>query len=165
MIDFYETPEQQNNIAGLATLICGVSGMGLFLASNYILYPSLAQMVALGLLVVCVMMAARWQTRFRYRIGEDVQDGTIELAVVQLRGKKTTTLCRLSLKDLREIERCTSENRDACKQKYHADKVHNYCRDVLPATSVYLHFEEAGQRIILRLQASEEFISLLEQYR
>ena len=34
MIDFYETPERQNNIASLATLLCGIGGIVLFAAAK-----------------------------------------------------------------------------------------------------------------------------------
>ncbi len=162
MIDFYETPERQNNIASLATLIGGIAGIVLFAASNYIPYPSVAQIIGMVLLVIAVMMAVRWQTRYRYRVSEDAEDGTVELSVVRLRGNKTMTLCRLALRDLREIDPCTPEDRKEHKQKYSADKIYNYCPDVLPAKSVYLHFEEAGQRIVLFLQASEEFLTRMK---
>ena len=162
MIDFYEMPERENSIASLSTLICGITGFVLFAAANYIPYPSVAQMIGIVLLVIAVMMAVRWQTRYRYRVSEDTEDGTVELSVVRLRGNKTMTLCRLALRDLREMDACTPENRKECKQKYHADKIYNYCPDVLPQRSVYLHFEEAGQKIVLCLQASEEFLTRLK---
>ena len=162
MIDFYETPERENNIASLATLLCGIGGIVLFAAANYIPYPSITQMVGLVLLVICVMMAVRWKTNYRYRIGEDAEDGTVELSVIRLRGKKTMTLCRLALRDLREIDPSNPEDRKAHKQKYSGDKIYNYCSDVLPRRATYLHFEENGNRIILCLQASEEFLIKLK---
>jgi hypothetical protein len=162
MIDFYETPERQNNIASLATLLCGIGGIVLFAAANYIPYASLPQSVAVVLLVVAVMMAVRWQTSYRYRISEDSEDGTVELCVLRLRGKKTMTLCRLALRDLREIDPVTSVDRKEHKKKYSADKIYNYCPDVLPDRAVYLHFEENGNRIILCLQASEEFVTRMK---
>ena len=59
MIDFYETPERENSIASLSTLICGITGFVLFAAANYIPYPSVAQMIGIVLLVIAVMMAVR----------------------------------------------------------------------------------------------------------
>jgi hypothetical protein len=91
-------------------------------------------------------------------------DGQDELAVIQIKGKKTVTVCRLLLRDLREINLVTSANEKSLKEKYRADRIHNYCPDLCPARSVYLLFEENGQRIALRLQAGEEFLSYLKRY-
>jgi hypothetical protein len=64
----------------------------------------------------------------------------------------------------REIEHQTPENRDALKKKYadQKDVVHAYCVDFLPADSYYLRFDDGGDRVVIRLQASRELIALFE---
>ena len=108
------------------------------------------------------LCAARAVIGYTYRLQRDEGDGRDELAVVQIKGKRTVTVCRLLLSDVRAWDVVTSANEKEIKNKYRADRVHNYCPDLCPARSVYLLFEENGERIVLRLQAGEEFLSRLK---
>ena len=72
------------------------------------------------------------------------------------------TVCRLLVTDLKEIDVVTPENEKELRAKDRADRVHALCPDLCPVRSVYLMFEENGNRIVLRLQASEELLLRLK---
>ena len=52
---------------------------------------------------------------------------------------------------------------DALKKKYAITqtRVHNYCVDVLPPYSVYVRFDDGGNRIVIRLQPSNHLLEVL----
>lgn len=164
MIYYSETPKRQNRLSAVIAFCCAIAGLVLLTFSRYLPYTSLIQMISLIAWIVAIYMAARAVMGYTYRLQRDEGDGQDELAVIQIKGKKTVTVCRLLLRDLREIDLVTSANEKSLKEKYHADRIHNYCPDLCPARSVYLLFEENGQRIALRLQAGEEFLSYLKRY-
>jgi hypothetical protein len=164
MISYSETPKRQNRLSAVIALCCAIAGLVLLTFSRYLPYTSLIQMISLIAWIVAIYMTARAVMGYTYRLQRDEGDGQDELAVIQTKGKKTVTVCRLLLRDLREIDLVTSANEKSLKEKYRADRIHNYCPDLCPARSVYLLFEENGQRIALRLQAGEEFLSYLKRH-
>ena len=162
MIYYSETPKRQNRLSAVIAFCCAIAGLVLLTFSRYLPYTSLIQMISLIAWIIAIYMAARSVIGYTYRLQRDENDGKDELAVEQIKGKRTITVCRLLVSDLREMDVVTSVNKDAIKDKYRADRVHNYCPDLAPSRSVYLLFEENGQRIVLHLQAGEEFLSRLK---
>ena len=162
MIYYHETPKRQNKLSAVLSLCCAVAGLLLLTFARHMPYTSLIQMLSLIFWVVAVYMAARSVIGYTYRLQRDENDGKDELAVVQIKGKRTVTVCRLLLSDLREWDAVSSANEKEFKEKYRTDRIHNYCVDLAPSRSVYLLFEENGVRIVLRLQAGEEFLSRLK---
>lgn len=162
MIYYSETPKRQNRLSAVIALCCALAGLVLLTVSRYLPYTSIVQMLSLVFWVVAVYMAARACLRYTYRLQRDEGDGKMELAVVQIKGKQTVTVCRLLLSDLCEIDVVTPTNGKELTEKYRADRIHNYCVDLSPSRSVYLLFEENGERIVLRLQTEEEFLSRLK---
>ena len=160
-----EQPTRQNRVLPVlaaALLLCGAL---LFIASNYLpSLPSLMQALAVSLLIVGILLVGQYQTHFIYRIEPDVRGGEgHDLVVIQRKGRREQTVCRLGVEDVREIEEQTPDNRETIKKKYAAQKdtVHSYCVDLLPERSQYLRFDDGGDRVVIRLQASAQLIELL----
>ena len=162
MIYYSETPTRQNKLSAVLALCCAVAGVALLSFSRYLPYVSLVQTAAFVLCIVAVSLAARACLRYTYRLQRDEGDGKDELAVIQIKGKRSVTVCRLLVTDLKEIDVVTPENEKGLRAKYRADRVHALCPDLCPPRSVYLLFEESGNRIVLRLQASEELLLRLK---
>ena len=162
MIYYSETPTRKNKWSAVLALCAAIAGVVLLSFSRYLPYASLVQTAAFVLCIVAVSMAARACLRYTYRLQQDERDGKDELAVIQIKGKNTVTVCRLLVTDLREIDVVTPENEKELRAKYRADRVHVLCPDLCPPHSVYLLFEENGNRIVLRLQASEELLLRLK---
>ena len=161
-----EQPQHQNRVTLVLTLACMLGGITLFASSMYVpQFPALLQTVALLLLVGGVALVGFYQTHYIYRIEPDSRgvEG-YDFVVVQVKSRRESVVCRLSLGDVRGVERQTSENRDAIKKKYvdQGSTVHSYCVDILPESSQYITFDDGGEMVVIRLQASEKLLALLE---
>ena len=165
-MQYSEQPTRQNRILFVLCWATMLGGIALFVGSLYRpSYPAALQFAGVGLLVASILLIGWYQTRYTYRIEPDPRGGEgHDLVVVQHKGRRETVVCRLGVEDVREIEHQTPEGRDALK-KQHADAgdtVHTYCVDLLPADSYYLRFDDGGDRVVIRLQASKELIAILE---
>ena len=162
-----EQPQRQNNTTLVLTWLCLVGGAALFAASMYAsAFPAALQLIGVLLLVAGILLVGVYQTHYIYRIEPDSRgiEG-YDFVVVQVKSRKEQTVCRLGLADVRGIERQTPENRDEIKKKYAEQKqaVHSYCVDILPAHSQYVTFDDGGNIVVVRLQASERLMEILEQ--
>ena len=162
-----EQPARTNRTLLVAIWLLLSAGVVLFGASLYLPeFPAVLQLVGVGMMTVAILLVGRYQTRYTYRVEDDPRGGEgHDLVVVEHRGRRETVVCRLGVEDVREIERQTVENRDELKKKYaqQHDAVHAYCVDVLPAESQYVRFDDGGDRIVIRLQASPALLSILER--
>lgn len=161
-----EQPTHTNKIM-LAVIFVSVScGILLFVAAMYQpSLPAVTQLVGVAFMTVGIALVGHYQTRYTYRVEDDPRGGDgHDFVVVQMRGRREIVVCRLGLEDVREIEHQTPENRSALKKKHAEakDEVHSYCVDLLPAESQYLRFDDGGNRVVIRLQASDALISLFE---
>ncbi len=164
-MDFKESPQHQNHMAPVVALISFLVGLVLFFLSMHTAYPALLQALMLVAMVFGVCLLARHHVHYIYRLESDANGGeSMDLVVEQQRGRQRMVVCRLGVSDVREIEHQTPENRKQIKKKYadQGDTVHAYCADVFPTRSTYLRFDDGGQRVIIRLQASE---ALLDVFR
>ena len=165
-MNYSEQPERQNRVLAVWIWVTMIGGILLFACSMYLPdYPALLQLIGVGLMVAAILLVGHYQTRYTYRIEPDARGGEgRDFVVIQHKGRRETVVCRLGVEDVREIEHQTPENRDALKKKYadQKDVVHAYCIDLLPADSHYLRFDDGGDRVVIRLQASRELIAIFE---
>jgi hypothetical protein len=162
MIYYSETPERGNRIAAVMALLCGIGGVVMFGFAGFVSYTGIMQMIGIVLLMVAMIMFAQAQVVYTYMLQRNEDDGLDELAVIETRGRRSVTVCRLLLRDLKQLDECDRKNEKATRQKYHSHKIHSYCPDVAAARVVYLHFDEPEQAIVVRLQASERFLNELK---
>lgn len=165
-MEFNESPKHQNRIAPVLAAVCFLVGLLLFWISTQASYPSLWQALMLVAMVLGVCLLGRHYVVYVYRLEPDVGGGPgKDLVIEQWRGKRRTVVCRLGVADVREIELQTPENRKQLKQKYAeaGDTVHSYCADVFVTSSVYLRFDDGGNRVVIRLQPSEQLLEVFRQ--
>lgn len=161
-----EQPVRQNRVLAVWIWVTMIGGVLLFACSMYLPnYPALLQVLGVGLLVASILLVGHYQTRYTYRVEPDSRGGEgHDFVVVQHKGRREMVVCRLGVEDVREIEHQTPDNRDDIKKK-HADQkdvVHSYCVDFLPPESHYLRFDDGGDRVVIRLQASQELIAIFQ---
>lgn len=162
-----EQPQHQTRTTQALMLVCMVGGILLFTVSMYVpSFPAALQMLGVALLVAGIALVGLYQTKYVYRIEPDSRgvEG-YDFVVVQIKSRRESVVCRLGLADVRGIEEQTAENRDAIKKKYAEQKltVHSYCVDLFPERTHYVSFDDGGERVVIRLQASEALISLLRE--
>lgn len=165
MTYYSETPQKTNRHAAIFALFCSLVGLALFVFSSFLSYPSAMQAVGVIFLIIAVFLCSRALTFYTYTLQKSEADGLDELCVIEHRGKRNTTLCRLLIRDLQEIHECDRSGEKAVRKAYAGDRIHSYCPDILAAATVYLLFEEDGQRIVLRLQPGRTFMNTLNQLR
>jgi CHASE2 domain-containing sensor protein len=162
-----EQTQHQNRIAQTLTLVCLVGGILLFAVSMYTpAFPAALQLLGVTMLVAGIALVGFCQTKYVYRIEPDSRgvEG-YDFVVLQIKSRRESVVCRLGLADVRAIEHQTSENRDAIKKTYaeQGRTVHSYCVDILPERSQYVTFDDGGETVVIRLQASAQLIEILEQ--
>jgi hypothetical protein len=172
-------PKPQNRIAMTISAVCfAVALIGIYGSQAVSAYPVVLQAIGLAALVASIYMLTRAQVKYIYAIEpDDTNPEENDLVIARLQGKRRTVVCRLAVKDVREIDVATAENKKALADKYHGDVVHNYCPELLPARSAYLHFEDMAPgtvlsatedetqlpsvRIVIRISPDETLLQLL----
>ncbi len=162
-----EQPQRSGRTVQVLMLVCMLSGIVLFAASMYVpSFPAVLQLLGVALMVAGIALVGVYQTKYIYRIEPDSRgvEG-YDFVVVQIKNRRELVVCRLGLADVRKIEEQTEQNRDAIKKKYAEQKltVHSYCVDIAPARSQYISFDDGGEQVVIRLQASEQLMDLLKQ--
>lgn len=162
-----EQPQHENRITQALTLVCMIGGILLFTVSMYVpSFPAALQLIAVAMLVAGIALVGMYQTRYIYRIEPDSRgvEG-YDFVVVQIKSRRESVVCRLGLADVRGIEEQTAENRDTIKKKYAEQKltVHSYCVDLFPERTQYISFDDGGEQVVIRLQASDKLIALFKE--
>ncbi|MBR0442709.1 MAG: hypothetical protein IIX15_00050 [Clostridia bacterium] len=162
-----EQTQHQNRVTLVLTLICMLGGIVLFAASMYVpTFPAALQLIGVVLLVAGIALVGFYQTKYIYRIEPDSRGVKgYDFVVAQIKNRRENVVCRLGLADVRAIEEQTPDNRDALKKAYveRGLTVHSYCVDIFPARSQYVTFDDGGEVVVVRLQASEALIELFKQ--
>ena len=159
-----ETPKHQNNL--LRNLSAAFFGGGAicYLCALFTPFPALAQTVAIALFCAAIFLVARHQEQYTYRLEPDAWGGEgSDIVVTQKKNRQHITVCRLGVSDVRRIDVQTADNAAALKQAYANVRVHSYCIDVRPASSVYLTFDDGGNEVVIRLQCSNELIEIFRK--
>ena len=165
-MNWSETPKHQSKLAAHLAAVLFALGLGMYLLSPLTPYPAIFQTVAIAALCAAIFFVARHQEKFTYRLEPDIRGGEgTDFVVVQKKSRQEITVCRLGVEDVREIDRQTPDNAAELKQKFASahTQVHSYCVDMLPQNSVYLTFDDGGNSVVIRLQCSDELLSVFER--
>ncbi len=163
MTYFSETPPKTNRHAAVFALLCSLCGLVLFVFSSFLPYASIPQAIGIVFLITAIFLCSRALTFYTYTLQKSDADGLDELCVIEHRGKRNTTLCRLLVRDLQSTTECDRAGEASVRAAFKGDRIHSYCPDILAARVVYFLFEENGERIVLRMQPSEEFMKILKR--
>ena len=109
MIYFSESPTRKNHMAAVLALLCGLAGIATFACANFIDYGAILQTIGIVLLMIAVILLSRALVKYTYCLQKADADGLDELAVIEQRGQKRTTVCRLLLSDLKQTDVCTAK--------------------------------------------------------
>ncbi|MBQ7339062.1 MAG: hypothetical protein IJW40_11515 [Clostridia bacterium] len=181
MHPYTTTPRSRDRLSVVLCLVFAVLAIGAFYLSAVLpAYGSLAQAAGLIFLTGTVYIMARNRIPYSYTVEQESDGQTWDLVIARTMGKQRITLCRLAMKDVREIDLAIGETRKSLQRKYHGKTVHNYCPTLFPEQSLYLVFEDSdpyavptateeetlvrrGEEIILHIAYDEVILKMLRE--
>lgn len=154
------TPERKKTREWLtACLLTGIAFAFYFVSQiPKIPYPALFQLVAVFFLVGTVMIVTRFAMRkFTYRI-EQTEQGLNDFVIIEQYGKKTTTICRISVDRIREVIRPNKENRRELAERMKGKRVYHNTAEFFAPDLCVLEVsddESEGDRFFIKFCADE----------
>ena len=121
------TPERKKTREWLTALLLTGIAFAFYFASRIekIPYPALFQLIAVFFLVGAVMVVTRFaMRRFTYRI-EQGEQGIDDFVIIEHYGKKTTTVCRISVSQIRNVMRPSKESRRELAEQMKGKRVYH----------------------------------------
>ena len=181
MKPYSTTPRPRDRLSTVLCLTFAALAIGSFYLSTRITdYRSIVQTVGLLLLIAMTYIMTRNRIVYVYTIEQEQNSEDWDFVITHVRGKQRVNLCRLALKDVREIDVTTKTSLPAIKQKYQNDTVHNFCPTLFPETSAYVRFADsdphaalsatederdvAAQRVVIRIACDPVVLASLKQY-
>lgn len=128
--------------------------------------PSLWQLAAVILLTAAVLVAVRFLLRsYTVRLAprEDVRSPIPDLTVVERMGRRTQTVCRVSLADVVSAEPITPESKAALRAKRRGKRVWLYYAEMNPPNLCQLTVMDGEECVFILLQADEKLLSFLQK--
>ena len=149
------------NAWGVFALFSGIAVLA-FLAMNFeIGKPIIAQVVLMVSLIVAAYVQIRFiSTAFLYQVFREA-DGDY-LLVSRKQGRRAACAAKLPLAHLKWIERV--DTRKAAPPVVEGTVAANYSAYIFSDVYELVFFDDGGERVLLRLNADEAFLSALSSY-
>ena len=147
-------------LLALAALFFGVSQI------PGIPYPALFQLCMIFALIGVVMLVSRCLLRrFTYTVCESDSPGRTapDLVVTEYYGNHVTVVCRISVTDIAEVTRLTSENRKTVSQALKRQRVYHYTAQLWGEGLYLLKVLDEDEVFYLRIVADNTLISALKR--
>ena len=147
-----------SNAKGKRVFLCTLAvALAIFLFSLLMTnYQGVVQLLAIAILTVSLYYYNRYvATVYEYEITTD-NDGAPVFVVCAYQGKRTSTLCRIALWDVREVIRLSQEE----LKKRPEDKtvsIHKYTPTLSPQTVTVISVRSEFEKSDLWIESSEEF--------
>lgn len=172
MRNLYEfTPKKNTKKLGMITgvLIIGAAVLMLFtiLFGEKMPYRWTIQLLSLLMLALGVFITARYIMKsYSYAVIED--NGQLDLAVTEMQGRHTVTVCRIALsgiEELRTLEAGDKSTGTEVKNKIRREKrkSFNYCGDLLDEKCVCIFTVECGESLAIKISYDGRLVEMLEQ--
>lgn len=151
----------QKSAWGVFGLFMGLALLG-FLAMNFeIVKPVIAQVVMLVSLVAAAYVQIRFiSTAFLYQAVRE-EEGDF-LVISRRQGRKTVAACKLALAHLKWVKNV--DTRIAPATLVQGVPVSNYSAYLLADTYTLAYFDDGAERVLVRFNADETFLSSLSAY-
>ena len=154
------TPEQKKTREWLTALLLTGIAFAFYFVSRIekIPYPALFQLVAVFFLVGAVMVVTRFaMRRFTYRI-EQTEQGIDDFVILEHYGKKTTTVCRISVSQIQSVVRPNKENKRELAEKMKGKRVYQNTAEFFAPDLCILEATDdgsIGDRLFIKFCADE----------
>ncbi len=138
-------PRQKDRLSFFLIALALLATVAAFsVASIFPVYRSLTQCAGLLALTAAVYLMVRNRMPVVYTVEAEENGEVYDLVISYARPWRRVTACRLAIDDIREIDLVDRNTKDAIRQKYQNDTVHNYCPTLFPEQSAYLRFADSN---------------------
>ncbi len=164
MYEYAPKPKRRREKLILAlSLIFGALSFA-FSLFEWMLYPAVCQLAAVGFFTVSVVMLSRYLLRdYVYRVeprGWD-EDGPLDLTVTEIYGKRRQVVCRVALSDIRESVRVNAENRKSLAKATKGKRLFVYTPEMGDGEAVLLTVSDGDTQYFVKICADEGLFSAL----
>ena len=160
MHEFSPKPKKikEKIIMSISLLLGAVSyGVGTLLP-----YPALYQLFTVFCLTVAVLITVRYLLRdYIYRVIPK-DDGTLDLTVTEIMGKKRTVVCRVLVEDIKAIIPLAAIPRKELSKKYKGKPLYRYVSELQPQEAYLLEIFDERMPYYLEISADKTLIALLK---
>lgn len=162
--EFSVKSKPTNNKARVAFALCMAGGISLALLSTFIpLYKGLVSLVGVALLVAGITVFSKYVASVYYYDLTFDGSGTPIFVVRQIVGKRESTLCRIDIADVINVE-----DEDSKQRRKHQTPMgyrkYSYLPTLMPKSSTRLTVCGRYEKCEIIIEGGSQFSSLLWQY-
>lgn len=152
------TPKRKVKAAGGISLFLMIAAVALFALASFDIFSarSVIQLIAVVFATAAIFILAKYVIMsFSYSLCEG-NDGSYDLLISQVSGKKVTTVCRIAVSDIVEVKRIPRGDK-AYKGAY------SYVAELLPRELLLLKIDDLGSVFYVKLQTDDAFEKALTE--
>ncbi len=156
-------PKRENKTAMYASLFLFVGAFILmaFPALVEIAYKWIPQLLGMIMLALCIAILTRYIFRgFIYSVADN-GNGSPDLSVTEIQGKKRITVCRISLSGIEQAVMLNAANRSQLQQLAEGRKKFNYMVDIAPSNQLWIFAEECGEKLLIKISPDDRLAAML----
>lgn len=158
------TPNNSKLREKITVTVSGVLALTLYAVS---VLPGTAfawafQLGAVLCLTLAVLITARFLLRrFVYSVGPSDYGSGMDFVILEIYGKRMTTVCRIALENIRKVELWTKENKSRFAAEKHRERFYRYVAELSLRNAVLIRAEESGEEFFLLISADARLLALL----
>ena len=159
-------PRFQKKKEKLLTLDVLIIGLAVYFLSYVpgILYPAALQTAGFaGLGVAILLYSMLLSRRYAYSL-EETEAGKVDFIITEYYGKRATVVCRVARDSVREVILRTGETKKKIAEEQRAKSRYSYTGVLFDEERYYLCIEEAGERFVVEICASNDLLEHLSVY-
>ncbi len=163
---YRNTPKPKNIYAKIASGVCLGLGLALILSANANLLPlpAIAQLLGIILLTAFIYIASVYVLRqytFAVEPNPSSDDGELDFTIIEHKGKREITVCRIGLEDITLAREVTGNNKKQVKSERKNMKRYTYDTDFSAQRRIEVVTEFEDDRISILITYDAELLRAL----
>ena len=158
------TPHSSKLREKITAAVAGIIAIALYMVSVLpgTMYAWAFQLGAVLCLTLAVLVTVRFLLRqFVYRIEPSDHGNGTDFVILEIYGKRVTTVCRISPEDIRRVEPWTKESKSRLASEKNGKRFYRYVAELSPRDATLLETEESGETCFLLISADAQLSAIL----
>ena len=158
------TPQSSKLREKITVAVAGILAIALYAVS---VLPGTAfawifQLGAVLCLTLAVLVTARFLLRrFVYRVEPSDRGSGTDFVILEVYGKRVTTVCRIAVENIRQVEPWTKEGRSRLASEKNGKRFYRYVAELSPKDAFLIRAEESGEESFLLISADAKLSAIL----